>query len=140
MIGFLHHLFRVLRLLRVTISFHASSPVFFSHGVTELTEEVLTFVSFVISRDNVSPTMILPAAFPPPWAGGWGEDRKGVFAEVVVRGVTMEMRWIPFGRFLMGSSEDEPGWSKDEGPQHGVTLPVGSGSRPRRARRHSERR
>ena len=69
--------------------------------------------------------MILPAAFPPPWAGGWGEDRKGVFAEVVVRGVTMEMRWIPPGRFLMGSPEDEPGRSKDEGPQHGVTLSRG---------------
>ncbi|MGB5686034.1 MAG: formylglycine-generating enzyme family protein, partial [Candidatus Electrothrix sp.] len=39
--------------------------------------------------------------------------------------VTQRMRWIPPGRFLMGSPEDEPGRYDDEGPQHQVTISTG---------------
>ncbi|MEM9160560.1 MAG: formylglycine-generating enzyme family protein [Verrucomicrobiota bacterium] len=44
----------------------------------------------------------LPAPFPPKWAEGWGEDDFGTFAELRIGSATMEMRWIPPGRFEMG--------------------------------------
>ncbi|MGB2754096.1 MAG: formylglycine-generating enzyme family protein [Phycisphaerae bacterium] len=37
-------------------------------------------------------------------------------------GVTMKLALIPAGKFMMGSPDSEQGRSKDEGPQHGVTL------------------
>ncbi len=40
-------------------------------------------------------------------------------------GVTQRLRWIPPGRFTMGSPEDEPGFVEFEGPQHAVTLNEG---------------
>lgn len=61
----------------------------------------------------------------PAWAKEWGEDRYGVFADIEISGVTQRMRWIPPGRFLMGSPLDEPGRFDDEGPQHDVTLTEG---------------
>ncbi|SDF11115.1 formylglycine-generating enzyme family protein [Rhodospira trueperi] len=61
----------------------------------------------------------------PEWASGWGEDRFGVFAEFTVGEVTQCLRWIPPGRFTMGSPEDEPGRDEFEGPQHEVTLARG---------------
>jgi len=65
---------------------------------------------------------------PPDWASGWGQDRYGVFVEFTPRlnrGVTQRLRWIPPGRFLMGSPENEPGRYDFEGPQHLVTLTQG---------------
>ena len=35
------------------------------------------------------------------------------------------LRWIPPGRFQMGSPEDEEGRYPDEGPQHEETIPSG---------------
>jgi formylglycine-generating enzyme required for sulfatase activity len=43
----------------------------------------------------------------------------------LAQGVIAHFRWIPPGRFLMGSSEDEFGRWKDEGPQHYVALSRG---------------
>jgi formylglycine-generating enzyme required for sulfatase activity len=40
-------------------------------------------------------------------------------------GVVTHLRWIPPGRFLMGSSTDEAGCWSDEGPQHWITLSNG---------------
>jgi formylglycine-generating enzyme required for sulfatase activity len=40
-------------------------------------------------------------------------------------GVVTHLRWIPPGRFLMGSPDDEVGRDNDEGPQHLVTLSHG---------------
>ncbi|MCX5677435.1 MAG: protein kinase, partial [Planctomycetota bacterium] len=37
-------------------------------------------------------------------------------------GVTMKMVLIPAGKFIMGSPDSEQGHSKEEGPQHEVTL------------------
>ncbi|MCI5211785.1 MAG: formylglycine-generating enzyme family protein [Candidatus Electrothrix sp. ATG2] len=58
-----------------------------------------------------------------------GRDRFGLWAEFVVEGkdgpVRQRMRWIPPGRFLMGSPEDEPGWYDNEGPQHWVNISKG---------------
>jgi formylglycine-generating enzyme required for sulfatase activity len=62
---------------------------------------------------------------PPAWASEWGDDVYGVFAGFTVEGVTQRLRWIPPGRFLMGSPEDEEGRWDDEGPRHEVTLSSG---------------
>ena len=37
--------------------------------------------------------------------------------------IPLEMVWIPGGKFLMGSPEDESGRYNCEGPQHEVTVP-----------------
>jgi formylglycine-generating enzyme len=48
--------------------------------------------------------------FPPAWASAWGDDRYGLWADLVVGGQIQRMRWIepsmPSG-FLMGSSQKE---------------------------------
>ncbi|MBF0108537.1 MAG: formylglycine-generating enzyme family protein [Magnetococcales bacterium] len=62
---------------------------------------------------------------PPPWASGWGEDQWGVFVEISIGEVHQRLRWIPPGRFWMGSPEDEPGRYKYEGPRHEVTIEKG---------------
>ncbi|HRH75311.1 MAG TPA: formylglycine-generating enzyme family protein, partial [Zoogloea sp.] len=61
----------------------------------------------------------------PPWACDWGRDRYGYFARIDVAGVRQTLRWIPPGRFLMGSPEDERDRYDREGPQHQVTLTRG---------------
>ena len=40
-------------------------------------------------------------------------------------GVSLDLVWIPPGRFLMGSPPDEPGRFDREGPQHEVTISRG---------------
>jgi hypothetical protein len=48
--------------------------------------------------------------FPPPWASAWGDDRFGLWADLVINGVTQRMRWIePSGPegFLMGAPQAE---------------------------------
>ena len=67
----------------------------------------------------------LMAGTPPAWADQWGQDVYGIFAGFTVAGVHQRLRWIPPGRFEMGSPEDEPGRWDAEGPQHAVTLAAG---------------
>jgi len=67
----------------------------------------------------------LADGLPPEWATAWGEDLFGVYVAFTVGEVDQRMRWIPPGRFLMGSPEDEKGRSKEEGQQHAVTLAEG---------------
>ncbi|MBF0146322.1 MAG: SUMF1/EgtB/PvdO family nonheme iron enzyme [Magnetococcales bacterium] len=62
---------------------------------------------------------------PPLWASGWGEDRWGVFVEFAIGEVRQRLRWIPPGRFWMGSPVGEPGRFEDEGPRHEVTIEKG---------------
>ncbi len=64
-------------------------------------------------------------AFPPVWAEVFGEDDFGIFAEFMVKDVRFVWRWIPPGRFMMGSPDDEAGRFGDETPQHKVTLSRG---------------
>lgn len=48
--------------------------------------------------------------FPPPWASAWGDDRFGLWADLVINGVTQRMRWIePSGDegFSMGAPQTE---------------------------------
>jgi formylglycine-generating enzyme required for sulfatase activity len=54
-----------------------------------------------------------------------GRDEYGDWAEFDYEGVRQRLRWIPPGRFLMGSPEDEVGRSESEGPQHEVTIGAG---------------
>ena len=60
----------------------------------------------------------------------FGLDRQfGVYAEFTISTVhgsaTQRLRWIEPGCFMMGSPEDEPERSSDEGPRHWVTLSRG---------------
>ncbi len=59
------------------------------------------------------------------WSQRVGTDPFGVFADVDVGSVSFTMRWIPAGRFLMGSPENEEGRYEYEGPQHEVDLTEG---------------
>jgi formylglycine-generating enzyme required for sulfatase activity len=80
----------------------------------------------------------LATGSPPEWASAWGQDRYGVWVEFELLGpdgkpVVQSLRWIPPGRFLMGSPDDEPGrygadefeGRYDEGPRHQVTITCG---------------
>lgn len=67
----------------------------------------------------------LVKGLPAPWAVEWGEDRFGVFESFAIGDVVQRMRWVPPGRFLMGSPEGEAGRWEDEGPQHEVTISRG---------------
>ncbi len=66
----------------------------------------------------------------PRWATRTGRDQFGLWAEFIVPrkdadGVNQRLRWIPPGRFLMGSAESEKGRYDDEGPQHEATVAEG---------------
>jgi formylglycine-generating enzyme required for sulfatase activity len=61
----------------------------------------------------------------PAWAAEIGRDRNGLWSRFEVHDVSQRMRWIPPGRFLMGSPRQEPGRVEDEGPQHVVTISHG---------------
>jgi formylglycine-generating enzyme required for sulfatase activity len=45
------------------------------------------------------------------------------YPEDLGKGINLDMVLIPSGRFEMGSPEDEPERSEEEGPQHLVTVP-----------------
>jgi formylglycine-generating enzyme required for sulfatase activity len=62
---------------------------------------------------------------PPIWATVCGKDEFGVYASFSIGRVSQRLRWIPPGRFWMGSPEGEEGRFDVEGPRHDVTL--GSG-------------
>ncbi|EGV30971.1 Sulphatase-modifying factor protein [Thiorhodococcus drewsii AZ1] len=75
-------------------------------------------------------TLLLYRCAKPSWASAMGRDRFGLWAEIRIEPssgepVVQRLRWIPPGRFLMGSPEDEPGRWDDEGPQHEVTIGQG---------------
>ena len=53
------------------------------------------------------------------------QDAYGEYQYYVFGGITQRFRWIPPGRFLMGSPEGEEGRYDDEGPQHEVTISQG---------------
>ena len=61
----------------------------------------------------------------PSWASRLWADEFGVAAEFLVGAVPFVLRWIPPGRFFMGSPDDEPGRWDAEGPQHEVTISRG---------------
>jgi formylglycine-generating enzyme required for sulfatase activity len=60
-----------------------------------------------------------------PWAAAAGRDRFGLWADADIKGVVQRFRWIPPGRFKMGSPRSEAGRWTDEAPQHVVTWTHG---------------
>lgn len=81
---------------------------------------------------DVVRTHPLAAGSPPPWASGWGHDRRfGPWVTLSVQGFEQRMRWIPPGSFQMGSVAVEPNRGPDElqdaheQPAHLVTLTRG---------------
>jgi formylglycine-generating enzyme required for sulfatase activity len=54
-----------------------------------------------------------------------GTDAFGTWAAFEIDGVRTRVRWIPPGRFLMGSPDGEPGSCAREGPRHQVVLDQG---------------
>ena len=64
----------------------------------------------------------LDQGHPPAWASEWGDDERGVFVGFTVGGASQRLRWIPPGRFVMGSAESEAGRYENEGPQHEVMI------------------
>lgn len=68
--------------------------------------------------------MIIPAHFPDPFAVEWGHDEFGTFQSFAVGNVVQRMRWIPPGRFMMGSPETEL-WRYTEESLHHVELTTG---------------
>ena len=75
----------------------------------------------------------LAGGCPPEWANAWGQDRYGVWVEFTLESITQRLRWVPPGRFRMGSPESERAgfpenerhWFDREGPQHVVTISQG---------------
>ena len=62
---------------------------------------------------------------PPPEPFETGEDEYGHFMVFSVGGVEQRMRWIEPGKFMMGSPEDEPGRTGQEGPRHEEVIEQG---------------
>jgi formylglycine-generating enzyme required for sulfatase activity len=61
----------------------------------------------------------------PAWASGIGRDRFGLWAEFTIgESVRQRLRWIPPGRFVMGSPPGEQGRYSDEGQR---TLRIAEG-------------
>ncbi len=62
----------------------------------------------------------------PHWASAIGRDAFGLWAEFTIQEtVRQRLRWIPPGRFVMGSPPGEAGRWDNEGPQRTVRIPDG---------------
>jgi len=61
----------------------------------------------------------------PTWAVDFGSDRYGFFATFEIKPVRQRMRWIPPGRFFMGSPAGKDYGLGNEGPQHEVIITHG---------------
>lgn len=59
------------------------------------------------------------------WANAAGRDCFGLFADFEFGVATQRLRWIPPGRFYMGSPENEPRRWGNEGPRHKVVIDAG---------------
>jgi|HubBroStandDraft_1064217.scaffolds.fasta_scaffold00732_5 formylglycine-generating enzyme required for sulfatase activity len=78
-------------------------------------------------RARAKPLPFAQGGPPPAFARDSGRDEVGPWLDFAVPDsqggeVTQRMRWIPPGRFLMGSPASEPERYDDEGPQHWVTI------------------
>ncbi len=84
---------------------------------------LLTFKS--TSRQiSVHPLELKRHLIKPDWANAIGEDQYGIYADYIFKGEFQRFRYIPPGRFLMGSPDDEPQRDNDE-TQHPVVLTKG---------------
>ena len=98
--------------------------------------ETRTSTLAVLEGEHVKQDSFWKSGSPPSWASDWDRDQYGAWAEFTIDSAAAEpkaststivqrMRWIPPGKFLMGSPEDEAGRFDDEGPQHEVQLTSG---------------
>jgi formylglycine-generating enzyme required for sulfatase activity len=90
----------------------------------EITIEELEALS-AEETEEPAPWPVFAPGTQPTWVVDSGRDEYGPWCEFEVRKVRQRLRWIPPGKFQMGSPEDEPGRWPDEGPQHGVTISRG---------------
>jgi sulfatase modifying factor 1 len=67
---------------------------------------------------------LIPDPFPPSWVSDWGEDEYGLWIAFIYKGVRQAFRWIPPGRFMMGSPHTEAE-REDNETQHEVSLTEG---------------
>lgn len=74
---------------------------------------------------DTSAIVIAPWILETSWAKGAGRDRFGLWADAAVNGAPIRFRWIPPGRFDMGSPLNEEGRLEGEGPAHAVTWSRG---------------
>ena len=61
----------------------------------------------------------------PTWAVDFGSDSYGLYATFEIKPVRQRMRWIPPGRFFMGSPAGKNYELGNEGPQHEVIIAHG---------------
>ena len=73
----------------------------------------------------LSATHPLTTGCPPRWASAWGQDIYGPWCAFRLGEVRQRLRWIPPGRFRMGSPTNERGRWDHEGPRHEVRLTQG---------------
>ncbi|MBF0183126.1 MAG: formylglycine-generating enzyme family protein [Magnetococcales bacterium] len=97
-------------------------------GPTHSRAELPESPSFQVQSD--CETLTFARLRKPDWADAIGRDRFGLWASFALPDsghppVRQILRWIPPGRFVMGSPEDEEGRYPDEGPQHEVTFSQG---------------
>ncbi|MES9881951.1 MAG: formylglycine-generating enzyme family protein [Sedimenticola sp.] len=62
---------------------------------------------------------------PWPWADDLGVDEHGLWAEIRLAQATQRLRWIPPGKFMMGSPKDEEKGTFYDETLHKVTLSRG---------------
>jgi formylglycine-generating enzyme required for sulfatase activity len=74
---------------------------------------------------SASESAVLDWSPRPAWASGGGTDQFGQWAECTIGEAKYRWRWIPPGRYWMGSPEDELGRLEREGPRHRVTITKG---------------
>jgi hypothetical protein len=60
----------------------------------------------------------------PVWGSELGYDEYGLYADIIINGITQRCRWIPPGEFLMGSPKKEIGRVNHE-VQHSVSITHG---------------
>lgn len=65
-----------------------------------------------------------PPDFPSLWANSYGQDRFGLWQSLELKGVRQVMRWIPPGKFTMGSPGTEVD-RRDNEKQHDVLISEG---------------
>ena len=106
-------------LLRVVELSSPADPHFVTRG------SPLGVVHTASGEVKIAPSQFWHGGQPPDWAQRWGHDAFGPWVTFRVGAVEQRMRWIPPGRFLMGSPEDEDERYDDEGPQHDVQLTRG---------------
>ena len=78
----------------------------------------------VILRSDVE-SLRLECINKPEWAAAIGRDRVGLWCEIRYKQAKQQLRWIPPGRFTMGSPVGEPGRIHNEGPAHQVVISQG---------------